>query len=211
MCSTSKIFEKLILKRIQAIEIFHNVDLTGKQQQGFKKCKSTSTLALQLQSLIARALDEDNYVLMVSVDLSAAFDVVNIDLLMKRLRILGLPDDVLSLVELWLRLFYVDINGEISKLYEIDYGTIQGSILGPVLYAIYVSPLFDLTELSNFADDNFALTWHTNKQSTVNAMELKLNLIVNWLKDSGLKVNETKTEVCLFHRHSIGKVKINLI
>ena len=130
-----------------------------------------------MQSLIARALDDDNYVLMASVDLSAAFDVVNIDLLMKRLRILGLPDDVLSLVELWLRkrLFYVDINGEISKLYEIDYGTIQGSILGPVLYAIYVSPLFDLTELSNFADDNFALTWHTNKQSAINAMELKLN------------------------------------
>ena len=212
LCSTSKIFEKLILKRIQAIEIFHNADLTGKQQHGFKKCKSTSTLALQLQSLIARALDDDNYVLMASVDLSAAFDVVNIDLLMKRLRILGLPDDVLSLVELWLRkrLFYVDINGEISKLYEIDYGTIQGSILGPVLYAIYVSPLFDLTELSNFADDNFALTWHTNKQSAINEMELKLNLIVNWLKDSGLKVNETKTELCLFYRRDTPPIEITI-
>ena len=212
MCSTSKIFEKLILKRIQAIEIFHNADLTGKQQHGFKKCKSTSTLALQLQSLIARALDDDNYVLMASVDLSAAFDVVNIDLLMKRLRILGLPDDVLSLVELWLRkrLFYVDINGEISKLYEIDYGTIQGSILGPVLYAIYVSPLFDLTQLSNFADDNFALTWHTNKQSAINEMELKLNLIVNWLKDSGLKVNETKTELCLFYRRDTPPIEITI-
>ena len=212
LCSTSKIFEKLILKRIQAIEIFHNVDLTGKQQHGFKKCKSTSTLALQLQSLIARALDDDNYVLMASVDLSAAFDVVNIDLLMKRLRILGLPDDVLSLVELWLRkrLFYIDINGEISKLHEIDYGTIQGSILGPVLYAIYVSPLFDLTELSNFADDNFALTWHKNKQSTISSMELKINVIVNWLKDSGLKVNETKTELCLFYRRDTPPIEITI-
>jgi exonuclease III len=212
LCSTSKIFEKLILKRIQAIEIFHKVDLTGKQQHGFKKCKSTSTLALQLQSLIARALDDDNYVLMASVDLSAAFDVVNIDLLMKRLRILGLPDDVLSLVELWLRkrLFYIDINGEISKLHEIDYGTIQGSILGPVLYAIYVSPLFDLTELSNFADDNFALTWHKNKQSTISSMELKINVIVNWLKDSGLKVNETKTELCLFYRRDTPPIEITI-
>ena len=96
LCSTSKIFERLILKRIQLIEILHSVDFTAKQQHGFKKCKSTFTLAVQFQSLIARSLDDDNYTLMASIDLSAAFDVVNIDLLMKRLRILGLPDDLLS-------------------------------------------------------------------------------------------------------------------
>ena len=93
LCSTSKIFERLILKRIQTLELVNNADLTGKQQHGFKKSKSTTTLALQLQSLIARALDDDNYVLMASLDLSAAFDVVNINLLMKRLRILDFADD----------------------------------------------------------------------------------------------------------------------
>ena len=70
--------------------------------------KSTSTLALQIQSLIARALDGDNYTLMASVDLSAAFDVVNIDLLMERLKVIGLPDDILGLIRVWLkdRFFY---------------------------------------------------------------------------------------------------------
>ena len=63
LCSTSKIFERLILRRIQSIELHNNVDITGKQQHGFKKCKSTATLALQIQSLIATALDDDNYVL----------------------------------------------------------------------------------------------------------------------------------------------------
>ena len=64
---------------------------------------------------------------MASIYLSAAFNIVNIDLLMKQLSMLGLPDDLLSLIEIWLkkRFFYVDINGLISKLYEIHHGTIQ--------------------------------------------------------------------------------------
>ena len=119
LCSTSKIFERLILKRIQVIELDNNADLTGKQQHGFKKGKSTTSLALQLQSLIARALDDDNFVLMASLDLSAAFDVVDIGLLMQRLRIIGLPEDILSLIEIWLRnrVYYVEINGHVSKLF----------------------------------------------------------------------------------------------
>ena len=210
LCSTTKIFERLILKRIQSIELENNTDITGKQQHGFKKSKSTATLALQIQSLIARALDDDNYVLMASLDLSAAFDVVNIDLLMKRLVILGLPNDVLSLIEIWLRnrLFYVEIDGQVSKFFEINHGTIQGSILGPVLYAIYVSPLFDITNLSNFADDNYALTWNANKDSAITSMEAKLAKIIDWLKDSGLKVNESKTEICLFYRKDTPPVEI---
>ena len=101
-----------------------------------------------------------NTALMASIDLSAAFDVVNLDLLMERLRVVGLPGDVLGLIEVWLRdrYFYVEIGDLNLTLHGINSGTIQGSILGPILYAIYVSPLFDLADLSNFADDNFILT-----------------------------------------------------
>jgi hypothetical protein len=59
LCSASKIFEKLILKRIMKLEIKNDCDMTGVQQHGFKKQISTSTLAAELQSTIARALDED--------------------------------------------------------------------------------------------------------------------------------------------------------
>jgi hypothetical protein len=212
LCSSSKLFEKLILRRILEIELNFGVDLTGKQQHGFKKNKSTATLSLQLQSLIARALDEDNYALMASVDLSAAFDVVNIDLLMERLRVIGLPDDVLDLIHVWLkdRYFYVQLGDLNSVLHDINSGTIQGSILGPILYAIYVSPLFDLTDLSNFADDNFILTFSKSKDNAIKLMETKLILITKWLANSGLKVNETKTEVCLFSRKDTALVEINL-
>ena len=65
----------------------------------FQKSKGTVTAGLQLQSLISRALEDDNYVAMASLDLSSAFDVVNIPLLIKRLKIVGLPDDVVDLIK----------------------------------------------------------------------------------------------------------------
>ena len=70
------------MKRILELQEESNVDITGKQQHGFKKGKGTLTLSLEIQSLIARALDDNNYVLVASLDLSAAFDVVNVDLLL---------------------------------------------------------------------------------------------------------------------------------
>ena len=57
LCSTSKIFEKLIQKRISEIKIKCNVDINGKEQHGFKKSKTTATAGLIIQSLIVRALD----------------------------------------------------------------------------------------------------------------------------------------------------------
>ena len=209
LCSTSKIFERLILKQIQKIELISNVDLSGKQQHGFKKSKSTSSLGIQIQSLIARALDDGDYVLMSSIDLSAAFDVVSINLLIERLRIIGLPGDIIALIKLWLenRSFYVEANGLNSLFYDINSGTIQGSILGPILYAIFVSPLFDLTDLSNFADDNFAITWNKSKQMATTLMQNKLEIMSTWLKGSGLKVNESKTEKCLFYKKDTPQLR----
>ena len=62
LCSTSKIFEKLILKQIHYLESKNKLDLTGKQQHGFKGKKSTATAGTLLQSLIARAADNNCFV-----------------------------------------------------------------------------------------------------------------------------------------------------
>ena len=80
---------------------------------------------------------------MASLDISAAFEmVVNIDLFMKRLSFLGLPIDILSPIEIWHRnkMFHVEIVGQVLKFFNTNHGKIQGSILGPVLYASYVPP-----------------------------------------------------------------------
>jgi hypothetical protein len=83
---------------------------------------------MKLLSEISRALIDNEYVLTTSIDMSSAFDLVNIDLLIKRLKIIGLPDDVVELIKSWLkqRSFCASI--------DLKLGTVQGSILGPVLY-----------------------------------------------------------------------------
>jgi hypothetical protein len=156
LCSTSKIFEKLILKKILEIQDEAHVDLTSSNQHGFKRKCGTATLSSLLQSQIARAIDYNDFAIMTSLDLSSAFDLVNIDLLIRRLHIIGLPDDVVSLIKVWLtdRSYYVCVDGTNSKLYDLLLGTVQGSILGPVLYSLFVSPAFDVEPHYAFADDS---------------------------------------------------------
>ena len=212
LCSSSKIFEKLILKQIQYLESRNRLDLTGKRQHGLKKNKSTATAGALLQSIIARVADSDCYVIMASLDLSMAFDMVNKDLLINRLKVMGMPNDLVRLIREWLsgRTFYVEIEGESSALFTSDQGTIQGSVLGPVLYALFVSPLFDLDDLINFADDNFCVEWNVCLGALIVNLERRLEMITKWLRGSGLVVNESKTEVCLFHRNDKPTVTVTL-
>ena len=76
LCALSKVFEKLVL-RLWEVSDEAKVDLTSKTQHGFKPNRSTISTALTIQSMISRALDEDRYAAIASLDLSAAFDVVN--------------------------------------------------------------------------------------------------------------------------------------
>ena len=212
LCAMTKVFEQLIIDRLRDIEKKSKCDLTGASQHGFKQKRSTTTAGLTIQSILSRALDKNNYALMASIDLSAAFDVVNINLLIKRLKIIGIPTDVIELIEIWLknRLFYVDIDGNCSYIKSSDSGTIQGSRLGPILYAIFVSPLFDLEKLTNYADDNFIIRWGKVLSELIVNMEKSLEAITKWLKKSGLKVNDNKTELCLFHKNEQLSVKIKV-
>ena len=212
LCACSKIFEKLLLNRIRNIEIENKIDLTHKSQHGFKKNHSTLTAGLQLQSLIARALDDDMYALMASLDLSSAFDVVNVELLIKRLHIIGLPGDVVQLISNWLttRYFYVSVEGGNSYTHISNVGTVQGSILGPILYSLFVSPLTEMEKIILFADDNYLLEWSENKSIVIINMQNKITRITNWLTDSGLMVNEAKTELCLFHRNDHPPIVVNI-
>ena len=121
------------MQRIQDLQDEQNVDVTNENQHGFKRGKSTSTAGLAIRSALARALDLGEFALLANLDLSSAFDVVNVKLLLKRMRIAGLPNDVVKLVEIWLmdRKYYVSARGIHSFIRISDLGTVQGSILGP--------------------------------------------------------------------------------
>ena len=78
-------------------------------------------------TMIARAIDQDEYYVLGSLDLSAAFDVVNRDLLFKRMDAMGLPDDLKALLKDWLsnRICYVEASGHVSAFFKSEHGTIQ--------------------------------------------------------------------------------------
>ena len=149
---------------------------------------------------------------MATLDLSSAFDVVNVELLLKRLKKVGLPQDMISLISEWLstRYFYVGLEMGNSDVHCTRVGTVQGSILGPILYALFVSPLFDLAKMTLFADDNYII--HRNKQITELLVDMKRSIetIIKWLSQSGLKVNEEKTEICLFYRKDNAPITLRI-
>ena len=80
----------------------------------------------------------------------------------------------------------------------------------PFLYALFVSPLFELTTLTAFADDKQVMESNANLEQLINDMEQKLEMVTKWLRDSGLAVNEEKTEICLFYKQDHPTVEIAL-
>ena len=97
-------------------------------------------------------------------------------------------------------------------------GTVQGSILGPILYALFVAPLFDLAKMTLFADDKYVIRWNNNlallildmQPLLILDMQRTIEAITKWLRQSGLKVNNAKTEICLFHRKDQPLVNIEI-
>jgi hypothetical protein len=120
---------------------------------------------------------------MASLDLSAAFNLVNVELLIKRLRVIGLLRDLVNIIRTWLTdtKFYLKVNGSCSAIYCTDMVTIQGSVLGLVLYPIFVSPLFDLIKITNFAEDIFVVLWNRILCYSIVDLEKELEMIVQWL------------------------------
>jgi hypothetical protein len=120
--------------------------------------------------------------------------------------------DVVDLIKLWLedRSFYISIDVNNSMQLDLVCGTIQGSILGPILYAIYDKSLFDLHNYTNFADDNFIIRWSSYMGSLTVDLKGSLEDITMWLRGSGLVVNESKTELCVFHGLDRPTIAINL-
>jgi hypothetical protein len=212
LCTMSKIFEKLVLKRLWQISDKHRIDLTGDTQHGFKPKRSTITAALTIQSIISRALNEDKFVVAASLDLSAAFDVVNRDLLFTRLETMGIPQDVVEILKDWLsdRQSYVEVRGNSSYMKISDCGTVQGSVLGPVLFSIFIRPIYDIEDITTYADDNYVVKESGQLSDALRQVEKSVATVSEWLKSSGLKVNEAKTELCVFHKSKDVSIEMEL-
>ncbi len=76
----------------------------------------------------------------------------------------------------------------------LDVGTVQEFILGPIMFAIFVFSLFDLAVKTKFADENYIVLWNSQLSELIININKSLECITKWLKDSGLKVDDTKTK-----------------
>ena len=80
------------------------------------------------------------------------------------------------------RYFYVSVEGSNSIIHDCNVGTVQGSILGPILYAIFVGLLFDLAKMTFFADDNYIIRWNKLLPLLINDMKKSFESITKCLR-----------------------------
>jgi len=123
--------------------------------------------------------------------------------LVQRMTIAGVPNDVTELIKDWLtnRQAYVEFGGESSLFFNVPEGTVQGSVLGPVLFAIFIAPMFKIAQVSSYADDSYLSDKSDDVKSLTRGLSTSATLLTNWFKASGLVVNENKTEFCVFHKN----------
>ena len=95
-------------------------------------------------------------------------------------------------------------------LYDINIGTVQGSILGPVLFSLFVSPVFELQNIVAYADDTYTVTSSRSKGSLVTNIGVALTAISLWFQSSGLKVNEEKTEIAIFYKDNCNPEDVQI-
>ena len=153
----SKIFEKIINK--QLISFLNKYNILNKHQYGFRENHSTKMALIDLINNILNSIDDGEVVLGMFLDLSKAFDTIDHKILISKLNYYGIRGIPLQLFKNYLqnRKQFVQINEHKSTIKLIETGVPQGSILGPILYLLYINDLPDTCPYFDsklFADDS---------------------------------------------------------
>ena len=200
----SKVFEKVLVLQLKRFLDKHTV--FDEHQSAYKKYHSSETALLDLTSNFLWGLNNKSTFLVISLDLSAAFDTVDHGILLSILLQIGIIGQALSLIKPYLngRTQCVLIDGSYSEDKSIETGVSQGSILGPVLFILYLLPLRSLlneylASYHIYADD---ITIYLEfDQGTTFAIFLKHKKIIasvlKLLAALKVKVNSSKTH-CMF-------------
>jgi len=195
----NKIFEKLINKRI--LNYFDSLNLFCDSQYGFRKNRSTEQACLRL---ITNILNQNNRTVSLFVDFKSAFDTVNHRLLIEKLFHYGVRGNSLKLIESYSsnRQVYVSINSTNSSKQDISIGLPQGSILGPLLFNIYINDISNLVPESNiviYADDVAVLFNDSDMDGLNMKIQFFLYKLRNWCNFFRLSLNVDKTKMIYFN------------
>ena len=216
----SKTVERLVSRRI-TIHLSEN-NLMPSKQSAYRKGHSTETVLLRVTSDILSAMDRGQVTLLCLLDLSAAFDTVDIDLLVHRLNTsFGLQGTALKWVHNFLteRTQQVRYGQTCSTVGSLQCGVPQGSVLGPLLFSLYTAELFDVVEkhelnCHSYADDT-QLYISIRAEEADAAVERLLRAICDideWMDTSRLCLNADKTQfIWLGSRQQMDKININKI
>jgi hypothetical protein len=206
----SKVYERIMYKRL--ISFINTHKLLYEYQFGFREGHSTNLAIVYLVDKISQALDNGEYVIGLYLDFSKAFDTVDHKILLQKLEHYGIRGVALDWFKSYLenRKQCVDINGTLSDLCHLSCGVPQGSILGPILFLLYIN---DLSRVSHylfsllFADDSNMFASGTDPNELIKNTNIEIEKIMNWLHTNKLTLNIGKTHFMIFKN---SKKKINL-
>lgn len=209
----SKIIEQVVCKRLKSH--LDSNKLWCKLQSAYRAFHSTETALLRVENDILCSIENKKMVALVLLDLSAAFDTIDHAKLLNRLKSrFGLCGTVLNWFKSYLceRSQSVQINGSSSDNITLRFGVPQGSVLGPILFTLYMSPLSDIANqhgVSNmyYADDSqlyLAFDPKKDLSMSISCLELCVKEVRQWLQNNMLMLNDEKTEVILLgSRHHL--------
>ena len=194
----ARIFEKLLYQ--QLYKFFADNRMLGDKQWGFRSLHSTIHALQKAVDNWLLNIDKGNTNAVIFLGLRKAFDKVDHNILLKKLSCYGLKGKELSLMHSYLsnRSQCCRMEGMVSDFIPITCGVPQGSILGPLLFIIYVNILQDVTrsgDLSMYADDTH-ITSALKQSSDLNTAEIlpEFIKICDWLQANKLSLNVVKTE-----------------
>ena len=196
----SKILEKIVCKRLS--NFLENNELLSQFQFGFRKEHSTIHPMVHFMNKITNALENKMHTIAIFCDLRKAFDSCNHNILLNKLRGMGLSGTELLWFENYLtnRQQYVFLNGASSSFLSTRVGVPQGSILGPLLFLIYINDLPGASNLLTllFADDTTLLFSHSDIVQLVTIVNEEFRKVVKFFRKHELSLHPLKTKFMLF-------------
>ena len=201
LSSISKILEKIIYDR--TITFVRNCNLLSDSQFGFRQKHSTTHAILNFVNHIATAIDNHLHTLGIFLDLSKAFDTIDHEILLFKLSHYGVRGKALEWYKSYLtgRNQFVSINSANSNYASMTCGVPQGSLLGPLLFILYINDLQNSSRILSFilfADDTSVFFSHRNPDVLVNTVNTELASINQWICCNKLSLNVQKTQCMLF-------------